>query len=127
MRVGTTGSRPSPAVSPSAWFAMLQHHADEFDRWWGIGERRRARDALCCLVHTELAFLGFMRSGEQVSLQREDVATVLCGPEGRCCAAPQKLAREAVSKPQYSNWACKASARPARWRCKTFLAEAPNH
>ena len=82
MRVGT-GSRPSPAVSLSAWFAMLQHHADEFDRWWGIGERRRARDALCCLVHTELAFLGFMRSGEQVSPQREDVATVLCGPERR--------------------------------------------
>jgi hypothetical protein len=31
MRVGT-GSRPSPAVSLSAWFAMPQHHADEFDR-----------------------------------------------------------------------------------------------
>jgi hypothetical protein len=51
-----------------------------FDHWWALGERMKARDALCCLVHTEIAYLGFMRSGEQVSLQREDVATMICGP-----------------------------------------------
>ena len=45
------------------------------------GEGRVARDALCRGVHAELSFLGFLRPGEQVCLQREDVRDMLCRPE----------------------------------------------
>jgi hypothetical protein len=31
-------------------------------------------------VHAEIAFLGFLRPGEQVCLQREDVSDMLCPP-----------------------------------------------
>jgi hypothetical protein len=80
MRVGT-GSKPTPALGPVAWLEVVRLHMSDYVEAIEQGEGRVARDALCRGVHAELSFLGFLRPGEQVCLQREDVRDMLCRPE----------------------------------------------
>ena len=83
MRVGT-GSKPSPALSAVVWIEMIRLHMGAFDEALAKGETRQARDSLCRAVHAELSFLGFLRPGEQVCMQREDVKDMLCDPSRAC-------------------------------------------
>jgi hypothetical protein len=80
MRVGTA-SRPSPALSVKAWFAILRIHANAHTVAVQRDRRREARDELCKLVHAELSFMGFLRASEQICMQREDVVSMICDPQ----------------------------------------------